>query len=101
MREGDRLSPFRSPGRQRVGTAAMGTLAELARHSCTVRSAPRMPCTHRRVQDRGGIAYVRERNAREVDAGTRRPDATDGSVSRAAPRTSPPALLASRGNPDG
>jgi AraC-like DNA-binding protein len=52
---------------QRVGTAAMGTLAELARHSTTVGSALRMLCTHLHVQDRGAVAYLRERNAREVE----------------------------------
>jgi AraC-like DNA-binding protein len=52
---------------QRVGTAAMGTLAELARHSTTVRSALRMLCAHLHVQDRGAVVYLRERNAREVE----------------------------------
>jgi AraC-like DNA-binding protein len=45
----------------------MGNLAELARHSTTVRSALRMLCTHLHVQDRGAVAYLRERNAREVE----------------------------------
>jgi AraC-like DNA-binding protein len=52
---------------RRVGTAAMGTLAELARHSTTVRSALRMLCAHLHVQDRGAVAYLRERNAHEVE----------------------------------
>jgi AraC-like DNA-binding protein len=52
---------------QRVGTAAMGTLAELARHSTTVRSALRMLCAHLHVQDRGAVAYLREPNTREVE----------------------------------
>ena len=52
---------------QRVGTAAMGTLAELARHSTTVGSALRMLCTHLHVQDRGAVAYLRERDAHEVE----------------------------------
>jgi AraC-like DNA-binding protein len=52
---------------QRVGTVAMGTLAELARHSTTVGSALRMLCTHLHVVDRGAVAYLRERNAREVE----------------------------------
>lgn len=54
---------------QRVGTAAMGALAELARHSTTVRSALRMLCAHLQVQDRGAVAYLRDRNAREAEFG--------------------------------
>lgn len=52
---------------QRAGMAATGTLGELARQSTTVRSALRMFCAHLQIQDRGAVAYLRERKGREIE----------------------------------